>query len=308
MAQTLVNEGRLRALFIGLSTVFNDALKAAPQDYQTTCMEVTSEGRGMDYAWLTRFPRMREWVGDKQVKNLELQTYYVANKNYEATIGVNRDDIEDDRLGIYQIQAQMMGQSASELYWNISNDLKVNAFAQLGMDGVPFYYDEHVLTDASGTERTYSNLGNAALSSATTTAAAASLGAGRIALMKMCDYEGQPLGLTPTVLEVPPALEATARILATSEFLGDRYPNPYNGTVKVMVNAGLRSDTAWMLHATSLPIKPFVIQKRKPPQFVAQTGIDNDNVFNRREFRYGIEARCAAAYGFWQLSYGYPGS
>ena len=129
MAQGLVNESRLRALFVGLSTIFNNSLQASIQDYQSTCMIVPSTGRGMDYAWLTRFPRMRKWVGDKQIKNLELQTYYVKNESWEATIGVDRNDIEDDQLGIYQIQAEMMGRSASELYYNIANDLKNGAFS-----------------------------------------------------------------------------------------------------------------------------------------------------------------------------------
>ena len=307
MAQSLVNETRLRALFVGLSTVFNNALLASPQDYTATCMVVPSSGRGMDYAWLTRFPRMRKWVGDKQIKNLELQTYYVANKNWESTIGVDRNDIEDDQISIYQIQAQMMGQSASELYWNISNDLKNNAFTNLGIDGVSYYNTAHTLTDATGHQRTYSNTGTAALSATNYTNANASLGAARVALMKMCDYEGQPLGLIPTILEVPPALEAIANILMQADKLQDNSPNPYQKTSTVLVNPGLSSDTMWLLHATSLPIKPFIIQDRQSPMFVSQVNMDAESVYTRREFRYGVEARCAGAYGFWQLSYGSTG-
>lgn len=307
MPQSVVNESKLRALFVGLSEVFNGALKAAPSDYLQTCMMVPSKGRGMDYAWLTQFPRMREWIGDKQVKNLELQTYYVANKDWEATIGVNRNDVEDDQLGIYQVQTQMMAQSASMLYYNIANDLKNKAFEQLGIDSRPFY-GAHYLKDSSGVEREYHNLGNTNLAASNFTTANASLGAARIALMKMCDYEGQPLGLVPDTLEVPPALEATANILAKADKLGDNSPNPYQGTVKVIVNSGISDDTTWFLHVTNQPIKPFIIQDRKPPQFVSQISFDNDAVYNRREFRYGIEARCAGAYGFWQLSYGSPGA
>lgn len=305
MAQSLINESKLRALFTGLSTIFNDALQASNQEYMQTSMQVSSTGRGMDYAWLTRFPRMRQWIGDKHVKNLELKTYYVPNKDWEATISVDRNDIEDDQLGIYNVQAQMIGQSASQLYVDIINDLKNGSFTQLGIDGVAFYSNSHILTDASGVARTYDNLGSNALSSATLAAASASLGAARIAIMKMADSEGVPLGLMPDTLEVPPALEATANILANSESLGDLSPNPYRGTIKVVVNPGLTSDTAWFLHVTNLPVKPFILQVRKAPNFVSQTSMDNDGVFNRREYNYGVEARAAGAYGFWQLSYGY---
>ena len=308
MAQTLVNESSLRALFIGFSAIFNDALLAASQDYQQTCMTVPSSGRGMDYAWLTRFPRMRKWVGDKQIKNLELHTYYVKNEDWESTIAVNRNDIEDDQIGIYQIQAQDMGQSATELYANIANDLKNNSFTKLGIDGMPFYSTAHNLVDADGLDRTYSNKGVAALSSATLATASASFGAARVAIMKMCDYEGQPLLLMPDTLEVPPALEAVANVLIKADKLGDNSPNPYQGTCKVIVNPGLSSDTTWFVHVTSRPVKPFIIQDREKPRFVAQTDINADSVYNRKEFRYGIEARCAGAYGFWQLSYGSTGA
>lgn len=304
MAQSLVNEAKLKAIFTGLSTVFHNSMLAATSEYQETCMVIPSTGRGMDYAWLSRFPRMRMWADDKQAKNLRLETYYIANENYESTISVDRNDIEDDQLGIYTTQTQMMGQSAGELFGMISNDLKNNAFTATGIDGQPFY-GSHTLVDSDNVSRTYSNLGNAALSADTYADAVASLGAGRIAIMKMADNEGVNLGLMPDMLEVPPALEATARLLALSPTLRDLSPNPYQGTVTVMVNPGITNDASWFLHVTKKSMKPFVIQNRQAPQFVSQTSMENDAVFNRREFKYGVEARCAGAYGFWQLSYGH---
>ncbi|NCB09250.1 MAG: hypothetical protein EOM73_13930 [Bacteroidia bacterium] len=67
-------------------------------------------------------------------------------------------------------------------------------------------------------------------------------------------------------------------------------------------------DTAWMLHVSNRgAIKPFVLQTRKAPTFVSQTSMENDDVFNRREYKFGAEARAAGAYGFWQLSVGSTG-
>lgn len=304
MAQSLVNESRLRAIFTGLSTVFNNALLGAVPQYEDTCMVVPSTGRGMDYAWLSRFPKMRIWTDDKHSKTLSLGTYYVANKDFESTIAVDRNDIEDDQLGIYTFQAQSLGQSAAELNGTIANDLKNNAFTANGIDGVPFY-GTHTLTDSENVVRTFVNKGTNALSAATITAANASLGAARIAIMKMTDSEGFNLGLMPDLLEVPPALEAVARTLASSPTLQDLGPNPYNGTVTVLVNPGITNDATWFLHVTNKTMKPFIIQSRKLPEFVSQTSMENDAVFNRREFHYGVEARAAGAYGFWQLSYGY---
>jgi phage major head subunit gpT-like protein len=270
-------------------------------------MQVTSTGKGEDYAWLSRYPKMRKWLGDKHLKGLAAKTYYIKNEDWEVTISVDRNDIEDDQLGIYASQVQMAGLSAAELYGDIINEVKNNAFTGIGMDDTTFYSTSHTLNDSNGTTRTYSNKGTVALSAADTASVTASYGAARVAIMKMADEEGQNLGLMPDLLEVPPALEAVARTIADSDKLADLSVNPYRGTCKVYVNPGLTSDTAWFLHVTSRPIKPFIVQVRKAPTLVSQVDTSSDAVFLKREFRYGAEARAAGAYGFWQLSYGSTG-
>lgn len=305
----LINASALSALYTGLSTQFNNALKAVPTEYADTAMVVPSTGKGMDYAWLSRFPKMRKWVGDKHLKALKLGKYYVANEDWETTIEVLRNDLEDDQIGIYSVQAQMAGESAGELFGDILTALKNNAFTATGMDGVAYYSTAHVLTDSSGVETTYSNKGTVALSAASLTAVVASYGAARTAVMGCKDEEGQPLGLVPDLLEVPPALEAVANIIANAEKLADDSPNPYRGTCRVKVNPRLTSATAWFLHVSNKgALKPFVIQNRKSPVFVSQTSMDTPDVFMRGAYKFGAEARAAGAYGFWQLSYGSTGA
>jgi phage major head subunit gpT-like protein len=152
-----------------------------------------------------------------------------------------------------------------------------------------------------------SNLGTAALSAATTAAAAASYGAARLAIMSFTDDEGRPLALIPDLLEVGPALEATGRLLMENEKLTDESPNPYRGTAKLLVNPRLTSATAWFLHVTNRPLKPFIYQERKAPVFVQQVTEEADAVFMRKKFRFGAEARAAGGYGLWQMSYGSTG-
>lgn len=304
MAGMLVNKASLDSLFTGLKTIFNNALKAASGDWQKTAMEVPSTAAGEDYAWLSRFPKFRKWVGDKQIKNIEAGKYYRKNEDWEATIAVKRNDIEDDRLGIYNTQALGAGESAGELHDIIVDDLKNGAFASSCMDGQYFYDTDHAVAGAS-----VSNKLTVALSAASVAAATASYGAARAAIMNFKDEEGMPLRLVPDTLEVPPALEATARLLCESEKLADGATNPFRGTAKVIVNPGLTSSTAWFLHVTSKQsVKPFIVQMRKRPVFVSQTSTENDDVFNRAEYKFGAEARATGVYGFWQLSCGSTGA
>jgi phage major head subunit gpT-like protein len=299
----LVNKATLDSIFTGLKTVFNNALKAQTGNWQLTAMEVPSSGASEDYAWLSRFPKMRKWIGDKFVKNLEAGKYTAVNEDWETTIAVKRNDIEDDRLGIYNTQANMAGDSAAELPDIIVDGLKNGAFVNTGIDGQYFYDTDHPVAGAS-----VSNKLTAVLSAATPAAALASYGAARIAIMKFKDEEGMPLRLIPDTLEVPPALEAVAKKLLEAEKLDDESPNPYRGTAKLLVNPALTSDTAWFLHVTSKAVKPFIVQMRKRPVFVSQTSEENDDVFMKAEYKFGAEARATGVYGFWQLSVGSTGA
>lgn len=304
----LINKETLQAVFLTLKTTFNKAFDTAPSDWQKTAMLVPSGSSQNNYDWLDRFPRMRKWIGDKVIKALKANQYVIVNDDFEATVGVRRNDIEDDNLGIYAPMAQDAGFSAKQLPDEIVSDLKNGAFANKCYDGQYFYDTDHPVTNAAGAVQSVSNKLTTALSAATLAAATASYGAARQAIMKMTDNEGRPLGLVPDTLEVPPALEAVANLICTNPKLADNGPNPFMGTAKVLVNPRLTSDTAWFLHCTTRPVKPFVYQQRKAPVFVQQINPDADDVFSRGEYKFGAEARAAGGYTFWQMSVGSTGA
>lgn len=227
MAGMIVNKGALNHIFTGLKTLFHNALTAQTGTWQDTAMEVPSTSSEEDYVWLERFPMMRKWLGDKHVKALKAGRYTAKNEDWETTIAVKRNDIEDDKLGVYNAQAQIAGASAAELHDIILDDLKNNAFTALGIDGQPFYDTDHEVAGAS-----VSNKLTVALSAATSAAAQASYGIARKNIMSMKDEEGMPLRLVPDTLEVPPALESVAKKLINADKLDDDSPNPFKGTAK----------------------------------------------------------------------------
>lgn len=298
----LVNAANLTAVFINIKTVFNKAFDAAPSDWQETTMLVPSGSSQNNYNWLSRFPKMRRWLGDKTLKSLAAFKYTIVNEDWEATIEVDRNDIEDDTLGIYGIQAQEAGYSAKQLPDEIDSELKNGAFANRCYDGQYFYDTDHPVGDGAGGTTSVSNKIVAVLSAANLAAVEASYGALRHAIMNFTDDEGRKLGLVPNLLEVPPALEGVANIIATADKLQDNSPNPYKGTCKVKLNTRLTSATAYMLIVNNRPLKPFVYQERKKPVFVQAIDSSSDDVFMRKKFKYGAEARAAGGYGLWQLS------
>lgn len=299
----LVNKDTLSALFLSLKTTFNNAFDATPTVWQKIAMKVPSTTGQNVYAWLSRFPKMQKWIDEKDVKALEAFKYTIVNDDYEATVEVDRNDIDDDNLGIYAPQAEGAGFSSKQLPDEIVMALANGVFTNLCFDGKTFCAPDHKVG-----RTTASNKGTKQLNASSQAAAIASFGAARIAMRKFKDSEGRPMNITPNVLLVPPALEDIATVLMTNDRLDDGKANPYKNTAEVVVDGRLTSDTAWFLLDTTKPVKPFIYQERKAPVFVQQTSPEAEGVFKRKKFLFGAEARAAGGYGFWQLCYGSDGT
>jgi len=307
-AGMIVNKETISNLFVSLKTTFNNAFATAPSTWQTIAMKVPSTTGQNDYAWLSKFPRMRKWIGDKTVKALEAFKYTIVNDDWEATVEVERNDIDDDNLGIYLPQAQMAGESAKQLPDEIVSDLVNRSFVNPCYDGQFFIDTDHPVRQADGQIGSVSNKGTKALTVESLALAQASLGAAEIAMMEFKDDEGRPLNILPDTLLVPPALKGVANTLMTTDRLEDGKPNPFKGAYTVVVDARLTSRTAWFLLDTKKPVKPFVYQERKAPTFVQQIDPQAEDVFSRKVFKFGAEARASGGYGFWQLAYGSTGT
>lgn len=76
------------------------------------------------------------------------------------------------------------------------------------------------------------------------------------------------------------------------------------GETVTVSNSGGGSGTPWFLMDVSRALKPLIYQTRKSPEFVAKDRPEDDNVFMRQEFVYGVDCRDAVGFGFWQMAYG----
>ena len=216
----IVNQAALSGIYKSFSTVFNQAFEGAPSMWDLIAMLAPSSGRSVDYKWLGDFPMMKEWLGDRTIKDLSGFHYEIVNKDYESTIEVDRNDVEDDQIGVYTPMLQGLGQAAKQHPDILIFALLAAGFATLCYDGQYFFDDDHPVGESTG-----SNIGGGA-------------------------------------------------------------------------------STPWYLLDLSRPIKPLILQRRKNPEFVAMDKIDDENVFMRKKFRYGVDDRKNVGYGLWQLAYG----
>lgn len=155
----LVNAANLNTLRVGFNASFQRGLGQAQPMWDRVATEVRSTQKEQKYGWLGKLPRVREWIGPREVQNLMQHDYAITEKPLELTIGVDRDDIETDNLGIYAPLFEEMGMSTGS-EWDLMVFALLGAgFATECYDG-QFYFDtDHPVLDENGETTTVSNTG-----------------------------------------------------------------------------------------------------------------------------------------------------
>ena len=76
-----------------------------------------------------------------------------------------------------------------------------------------------------------------------------------------------------------------------------------DGSVGVWSNFGGGAGTPWYLLDTSRAVKPLIRQKRREYSFRSMNDLNDDRVFMRDEFAFGVDGRSNAGFGLPQLAY-----
>lgn len=154
-----INHANLSSLFVAFSAAFQGGLNsAAAPEYGQVATTVPSTTKANEYGWMGSIPRMREWLGDRVVHGIKSHGYTIRNKSFELTVGVDRDDIEDDNLGIYTPLMASLGESAATHPDELVFGLLGNGHQELCYDGQYFFDTDHPVLDETGQEVTQSNL------------------------------------------------------------------------------------------------------------------------------------------------------
>lgn len=157
----LITNALITALFQGFRGEFQAAADATPTDWMKVATMVPSTTAGNTYGWLGQFPKLREWIGARVVKDMQADAYQILNKTFEATVGVKRTDIEDDNLGIYRPLFAEMGRAAASHPDELIFALLAAGGSTLCYDGQNFFDTDHPVyanTDGTGAVTATSNV------------------------------------------------------------------------------------------------------------------------------------------------------
>ena len=267
---------------------------AAPWHQQVATV-VPSSVRTNTYGWMQRLPSMRQWIGPRTLQNLSNHQYTLTNVPWELTVAVDRDDWEDDMLGVYNPLFEEMGRAARKLPdTQMIAVLQAGLTTGLGFDGVTFFNDAHPALGAGAAID--NNFAGAALS-------AVNYAAVRAAMMSYQGEDGLPLGVLPNLLIVPPQLEGIARLILNAEIVASAAAtatetNIWRNSASLLVIPELAAaPTVWYMADVSRPIKPLIWQNRRSPTLVSRANPEDSNVFNTRQLEWGVDGRGQGGYG-----------
>jgi phage major head subunit gpT-like protein len=154
----IINRQSLTTLTTGYKGNFQIGFEGVAPMWNRVATLVPSTTATEEYAWLGAFPGMREWIGERQIKNLAQHGYSIKNRKFESTVSVPKTAVEDDQFGVYAPMMQELGRSAAEHPDTLVFGLLKDGFATNCYDGQFFFDTDHPVVGANGVESSVSNM------------------------------------------------------------------------------------------------------------------------------------------------------
>ena len=289
-----ITAANLDALFKTYQTKFAEAQKNAqqrvtPNDLQPEDIAISfiAGGSATQHSWLNQLKGIHEWVGRRVIEQLKLGKLTVVNRDFENTVTVSRNEIEDDQYGVYAPLIGMMGADAENLW----KKLALEALLGNGdwADGNKFFCSGRVLKEAEGDSAavTITNGVTTAFSKAAVETAIAAMRGWKLG-------GGEPAEVRPDVLLVGPSLEGAAKQVCEADLVSDGTATVSNVStakaLKVRVSP-LITGNNWFVLGDKNGVKAVGVQKRKLPQLTRMDKDTDQEAFMSNNFLYGVHAR-----------------
>ena len=250
-----------------LTKKFDNRVQSATPFYPQLCTVVDSDGADEAYGILGDMPGVKEWLGDRQFKELRAGTFTIANKLWEDSLLIKKTDLADGRTLMYGPLMEDLGIEAAHHPDELFFTAMVNGETETCFDGQYFFDTDHSWGE-SGSQS--NDLTQAAATSTIPTAAEfrTAFHAARAAMLKFKNDQGKLLnrpvstGLKNLLCVVNPDFEVIAKEALTAQILSN------NSNVVVdaptIVSSAYLTDTSKMyLFNLDGALKPFVFQQRE---------------------------------------------
>lgn len=325
----MITPANLNLFFTNLNTSIGETYSSTPVRHEAFTSTIPCSTEQMAFAWIGRLDKLRLWLGPRVTHEPAPQTYLVTPQPFELTETIDRFKLDDDQMGVYYRTLPEMGLQAKRWPDFQMRDMLQNTGAwtgtpQNGLDGLTYFNTAHPIDLYNAGAGTYSNdftggpvnITYNKPGGTTTIATGGAFGVTPLAtiyeyMMQLKAEDGEPVGVTPNMLLIPPQLKAEAELIVNSTFLAP----PAWATVSSQVGAAdnpfrrfgltveiwelLASDaTTWYLMDTTKAYRPMLWILREAPVWAYRVQEIDPAVFEAHTYLYGVWARGCPAWGF----------
>ncbi len=300
-----------KLLLAGMRTNFMKAYETAVKEHEKVATTISSTKASETYPWLGGVPKMKEWKDERIPQGLLEHNFTIVNRDWESSIAVDRNAIEDEQYGQIDVRIKELATEAVRFFDEMAFTLMGQGTSTSGTAGSIYggvdirCYDSKAFfatNHSEGESGTQSNRGSTALGVAGLTAAIT-------AMRKFKNDKGKPAGRRPNLLVVPPELEWTAKELLNSSFYPEEgssnaklATNVLKGSLDLLVNDYLTDTNDWFVFDTRGVVKPLILQMRQAPKFSSLTE-GTEAAFMRKMLYFGIDWRGEILWGDWRSGY-----
>ena len=289
ISNNLLLEKGLRADFL---KAFNNG--EDPSDVMGMIMKVQSNAASEKYGWLGDSPQMREWIDERKLSGLNDYDYTIPNVDYEATLKVSKNVMDDDQLGAVKVRIEDLAKRAKAFPRKLYFDQIAAGTTDLSYDGVSYFSASHPESETS-----QSNIVSGSSAGTYTSATfSADFISARSAMRGFKDDQNEPRneGNLDLMIVAPQALEGVIDQVISADLLNNA-TNTLKGAAKKIISSRLPSDEDWYLFDMSGTMKPMVLQERTKLKFEALD--KGERAFMRKELVYGVDQRLGFGFGVW---------
>ena len=266
-----LDTSRAVATLLGLTAKFDAGVAAAKPIYPEICTIFQSTGADEAYGPLGAMPGVREWLGDREFNTIRAGTFTISNREWENSLEILKNDIDDDRLGVYGPLLENMGMEAAHHPDELVIETLVAGESTACFDGQYFYDTDHSWGD-SGTQSNDLTYNASDHTAVTETEFRAAYHQARAAMLNFKRDNGKAF-IRPTVrplpnllLMVPTTLEKVAHEAINKPLVngGESAIVLDQPRIVTLPDSYLSSGVKFYLHNLSSPLRPFVFQARRP--------------------------------------------
>jgi len=283
-----------------ITGLFMSGVESYEPIYTNFCSVVPSKRRKEQYAHLGAMPGVHEWIGERNYAKLRAAEFEIINRDWTDGLEIERNDLDDDYLGMYGEPLKAMGVEAMAHPDELLFELIEAGASKECFDGQNFYDTDHSWGD-SGTQSNKLTSPIAADGVPTEAEFRTAFHAAFTA-MRLFKRDNGKFFMRPTlkpidglVLLVHPDVEEVATKAIGKELVNGGETNVVLAKPKILPIPHLTSAMTFHLINTKSLLKPFVFQARQP----LKTEVIGKDSIEKKVIQFHTHARYNMGYGAW---------